>query len=829
MSDKKNKKENESEVVQLEKGDNDEQLNIPETLPVLVLRDIVVFPYMIVPLYVGRAKSKRAVDKALNTDRMILLLTQKDPNVEDPTEAQLYSAGTVGLVVRMLKLPDGRMRVLVQGISRVKVGQVKDDGKILDARVRVVQDKEPQRMTMKDKALIKNVREKFEQMARMGKQIPNEMFVIVENIEEAGKLADIIAANLDLKISDSGKVLAEERPMKRLAKVYDYLTYELEMLNIQNQINMKAQGEMDKNQREYFMRQQLKAIQKELGEDVESSEEISNYLKKIKEVKLSEEARKEVEKNIERLKKMHPESAESTVVRNYLDWMLELPWAVYSKDNLNIRRAKAVLNQDHYGLEKVKERILEYLSVRKLTSKAQGPILCFVGPPGVGKTSLGRSIARALNKKFVRISLGGVRDEAEIRGHRRTYVGALPGKIVQEVKKAGSSNPVFMMDEVDKIGTDFRGDPSSALLEVLDPEQNNSFVDHYLGVAFDLSKVLFITTANMLEPIQPAFKDRMEVIHLHGYTEEEKIEIAKRHLIPRQYEANGLTRKLVDFTTGAIKNLISLNTREAGVRNLEREIGAICRKVAHKVALGEKRVHKITIRNLEKYTGPPKIFKDQLLEEDTVGVATGMAWTPYGGDILFIEVKLMPGKGKLILTGSLGDVMKESATAALTFLKSESEKLSLEPDMFEKKDIHIHIPEGGTPKDGPSAGVSLTTALCSAFTDIPVRREIAMTGEITLRGKVIPVGGIKEKVLAAKRAGITRIIIPEKNKKDLKDIKEMYLTGIEFVFARSIKDVVDTALTKKVFNARKETAVNKETAINKEAVVNKETAVNNAL
>lgn len=798
MSENEEKKEIQEES--LDKKDDDERIDIPERLPVLVLRDIVVFPYMIVPLYVGRSKSKRAVDKVLNSDRMILLLTQKDPNVEDPDSNELYLSGTVALIVRMLKLPDGRMRVLVQGISRVKVTMIEDDGKIIDAKVQVIEDKEPKRLTIKDKALVKNVREKFEQTARMGKQIPNEIFVIVENIEEPGKLADIIAANLDLKISDSEKILAEERSMKRLAKVYEYLTYELEMLNIQNQINMKAQGEMDKNQREYFLRQQLKAIQKELGEDADASEEINNYLKKIKEVKLSDEARTEVEKNIERLKKMHPESAESTVVRNYLDWMLELPWQVYSKDNLNIRRAKTVLNQDHYGLDKVKERILEYLSVRKLTSKAHGPILCFVGPPGVGKTSLGRSIARALNKKFVRISLGGVRDEAEIRGHRRTYVGALPGKIIQELKKAATNNPIFMMDEVDKIGSDFRGDPSSALLEVLDPEQNNAFVDHYLGVAFDLSKVLFITTANMLEPIQPAFRDRMEVIHIHGYTEEEKIEIAKRHLIPRQLDANGLSRKLIDFTTGAIKNLIALNTREAGVRNLEREIGSICRKVAHKVALGEKKLHKITIRNLEKYTGPPKLFRDQLLEENTVGVATGMAWTAYGGDILFIEVKLMPGKGKLILTGSLGDVMKESATASLTFLKSKSAQLGLKPSEFEKKDIHIHIPEGGTPKDGPSAGVSLTTALCSAFVGVPVKREIAMTGEITLRGKVIPVGGIKEKVLAAKRAGITRIILPEKNKKDLIGIKESYLTGIDFVFAKNIDDVVDIALEKKVFN-----------------------------
>lgn len=778
----------------------EETLNIPETLPVLVLRDIVVFPYMIVPLYVGRIKSKRAVDKVLNADRMILLLTQKDTNVEEPTTDDLYESGTVALIVRMLKLPDGRMRVLVQGISRVKVESIVDDGKIVEAKVRVVQDQEPKRLAIKDKALIKNVRERFEQTAKLGKQIPSEIFVITENIEEPGKLADIIAANLDLKISDSEKILTEERSMKRLLKVYELLTYELELLNIQNQINIKAQGEMDKNQREYFLRQQLKAIQKELGEEGDSSEDISILIKKLKDGKLPQEAKNEVEKNIDRLKKMHPESAESTVVRNYLDWMLDLPWSVSTRDNLNLKRAQRILNQDHFGLEKVKQRILEYLSVRKLTTKAHGPILCFVGPPGVGKTSLGKSIARALNKKFVRISLGGVRDEAEIRGHRRTYVGALPGKIIQELKRAGSNNPIFMMDEVDKIGSDFRGDPSSALLEVLDPEQNDSFQDHYLGVAFDLSKVLFITTANLLEPIQPAFKDRMEVIHIHGYTEEEKIEIAKRHLIPRQLDYNGLTKKLVEFTPGAIQNLIALNTREAGVRNLEREIGSICRKVAHKVALGEKKLHRITIRNLEKYTGPPKIFRDQLLEENHVGVATGMAWTPYGGDILFIEVKLLPGKGKLIMTGSLGDVMKESATAALTFLKSKAKDLDIKQAQFDKNDIHIHIPEGGIPKDGPSAGVSLTTALCSAFMNIPVNREISMTGEITLRGKVLPVGGIKEKILAAKRAGIKKIILPIKNKKDISDIKENYLMGVEIIFVKTITEVVDIALTKKIFN-----------------------------
>jgi ATP-dependent Lon protease len=782
-----------------EKEEKLDKIKIPDSLPVLVLRDIVVFPYMIVPLYVGRAKSKKAVDVALNSDRLILLLTQKDMNVEDPGEEQLYQFGTVALIVRMLKLPDGRMRVLIQGISRVKVRTLIDDGKTLQAEVVQVEDEEPADLTLENKAMIKNVRQKFEQVGKLGKQISNEILIIAENIEEAGKLADIIASNLELKIEESQKILEEMNSLKRLGKIHEYLNYEIEMLNVQNQINLKAQGEMDKNQKEYFLRQQLKAIKKELGEEAENIDEINGYLKKLEEVKMPEAARKETEKNVERLKKMHPESAESSVIRTYLDWIFELPWGTASKDNMNLKRAKSILNQDHYGLEKVKERILEYLSVRKLTAKAHGPILCFVGPPGVGKTSLGKSIARALNKKFVRISLGGVRDEAEIRGHRRTYVGALPGKIIQELKNAGSNNPVFMMDEVDKIGMDFRGDPSSALLEVLDPEQNNSFTDHYLGVPFDLSKVLFITTANLLEPIQPAFRDRMEVIEINGYTEEEKIEIARRHLIPRQVETNGLNFHLIEFTPGALKNIIALYTREAGVRNLEREIGGICRKVAHKVALGERKLVKITIRNLEKYAGIPKLFRDQLLEEDSVGVATGMAWTPYGGDILFIEVKLIPGKGTLILTGSLGDVMKESASAALSLIKASSSQLQLAPEKFEKNDIHIHIPEGGIPKDGPSAGITLTTALISAFTGIAVNREIAMTGEITLRGKVLPVGGVKEKVLAARRAGIKTIIMPEKNKKDLSELKNGHIQSMNFIFIHDFKDAVNAALVKKIF------------------------------
>lgn len=776
------------------KKEDAEKLDIPENIPVLVLRDIVVFPYMIVPLYVGRVKSKRAIDNALNGDRMILLLTQKDATVENPKPEEMYKMGTVALIVRMLKLPDGRMRVLAQGISRAKVKTINDNGKLRVAKINIIEDKESKRLSIKDKAIIKNVREKFEQTAKLGKQIPNEIFVIAENIKEPGKLADIIASNLDLKLENSQEILNEERSIPRLSKVYDFLNYELELLNIQNQINLKAQGEMDKNQREYFLRQQLAAIKKELGESDENEGEINNYKTRLSEIEVPKEAKKEINKNIDKLKKMHPESAESTVVRNYLDWMLDIPWEESTVDNMDLIRAKEILDADHYGLDKVKQRILEYLSVRKLTSKATGPILCFVGPPGVGKTSLGRSIARALNKKFVRVSLGGVHDEAEIRGHRRTYIGALPGKIIQEIKKAGSNNPVFMMDEVDKIGSDFRGDPSSALLEVLDPEQNDTFTDHYLGVSFDLSRVLFITTANLLEPIQPAFRDRMEIIHIHGYTEEEKIEIARKHLIPRQIKSNGLSRKLISFSTGAIRNIIGLYTREAGVRNLEREIGSVCRKVAHKVATGEKKLFKITDKNLEEYTGPPKLFRDQLLEEDMVGVATGMAWTPYGGDILFVETKLIPGKGKLILTGSLGKVMQESATAALSFIKSQSSELGIDEEKFEKYDIHIHFPEGGIPKDGPSAGVALTTALTSLFCNKKVNRKVSMTGEITLRGKVLPVGGIKEKVLAAKRAGIKKIILPEKNKKDLSDINKIYLKGIEFVFVRDIEVAVAEAM-----------------------------------
>jgi ATP-dependent Lon protease len=583
-------------------------------------------------------------------------------------------------------------------------------------------------------------------------------------------------------------------PFERLKKVYELLTKELEMLDVQSRITSEAKGEMDKLQRQYFLRQQLKAIQKELGEGSEIQEEIKGYREKLKKLKVAKEIREELEKQIDRLSQMHPESAETAVVRNYLDWMFALPWNKSTVDNLDLIKARKILDEDHYGLDKVKERILEYLGVRKLSKKIKGPILCFVGPPGVGKTSLGRSIARALGRKFNRISLGGVRDEAEIRGHRRTYVGAMPGRIIQGIRRSGSNNPVYMMDEVDKIGADFRGDPSSALLEVLDPEQNNSFRDHYLGVPFDLSKVMFITTANLLDPIQPAFRDRMEILQLPGYTEEEKLQIALRHLVPKQVQENALSSDYISFTKGAIQKIIALYTREAGVRNLEREIASVCRKVARRVAEGKEKITRITSQNIERYLGPPKIFRDQLLKKDRIGVATGVAWTASGGEILFVESIKMKGKGQLSLTGSLGDVMKESAQAALSYARAHTKDLGIDLRIFSQNDFHIHIPEGAIPKDGPSAGVTIATSLISVCTNRKVHRDVAMTGEITLRGIVLPVGGIKEKVLAAQRAGVKRMIMPMASKKDLIDIPKKVKSEMEFIFVEEIGEVFKHAL-----------------------------------
>jgi len=776
--------------------DRDKKIHVPKELPILMLRDIVVFPYMVIPLFVGREKSKNAIDHSLSTDRMILLLTQKNMEIEEPKKRDVYEVGTVALIMRMLKLPDGRMRILAQGLVRARIGKLDEDKPFYTAAITVIPEPEEAEKSIEVEALIKNTRSGLEKASSLGKDIPPEVLILSANIDEPGRLADLTAANLDLKTSEAQQILEVADPLQRLKKVFELLTRELELLDIQSKISTEAKGEMDKLQKQYFLRQQMKAIQKELGEGTEIQEEITAYRKKLTKLEISPEVKEELEKQISRLSQMHPESAETAVVRNYLDWMFDLPWNKSTVDNLDLKKAKHILDEDHYGLERVKERILEYLGVRKLSKKIKGPIMCFVGPPGVGKTSLGRSIARALGREFIRISLGGVRDEAEIRGHRRTYVGALPGKIIQGLRRVKSNNPVFMMDEVDKIGADFRGDPSSALLEVLDPEQNYSFRDHYLGVPFDLSKVMFITTANLLDPIQPAFRDRMEILRLPGYTEEEKLQIAMRHLVPKQIMENALDEKLIIFTKGAVKKIISLYTREAGVRNLEREIASVCRKVARHVAEGKEKSTRITSQSIENYLGPSKIFKDQLLQKDSVGVATGVAWTATGGEIIFVESTKMKGKGQLSLTGSLGEVMKESAQAAVSYARAHAEELGIDGQIFLKNDFHIHIPEGAIPKDGPSAGVTIATSLISICSGLKVKHDVAMTGEITLRGNVLPVGGVKEKVLAAQRAGVKKIILPLPNKKDMADIPSKIKREMEFIFVESIYDVFDNALVK---------------------------------
>jgi ATP-dependent Lon protease len=776
------------------KDRSEEQVRIPELLPVLPLRDLVVFPFIIVPLSVSRERSIRAVDQALAENRMILLLSQRDKDVEEPEPKDLYDFGTVAVIMRMLKLPDGRTRVLVQGVSRARVGQFQDRQGYLSARIEVVEEPQPADQPLEVQALMRNVKKQLERAASLGKPISSEIMVIANNLESAGRLADLTASNLDLKVEDAQQILQVAEPDQRLRRVNDLLNREIDLLTMQQEINTHAREEIDRSQREYFLRQQLKAIQTELGEGNDLAEEIEQLRDKARKAGMPTKVLEEVDRQISKLERMHPDSAETATVRNYLEWMLTIPWSRQTRDNLDLKKAQKILDEDHYGLEKVKERILEYLSVRKLKDRMKGPILCFVGPPGVGKTSLGRSIARALGRKFVRISLGGVRDEAEIRGHRRTYVGSMPGRIIQGMHQAGSINPVFMLDEVDKLGADYRGDPSSALLEVLDPEQNNSFRDHYLGVPYDLSRVMFIATANLMDPIHPAFRDRMEVIYLSGYTEEEKLIIARRHLVPKQLAENGLEAAEVTLSDSALRTVISEYTREAGLRNLEREIASVCRKVARRVALGKGKRHRITAGRARALLGAPKVRPEQQLQRDQIGVATGLAWTATGGDIMFVEATTMRGTGKLILTGQLGEVMKESAKAALSYARSRAREFGVEADYFFKNDIHVHVPEGAIPKDGPSAGITMATAMLSAFTDRPVRRQVAMTGEITLRGNVLPVGGIKEKVLAARRAGIHSIILPEANRTNLDEIPRYLKRDMKFFFVSDVQEVFTIAL-----------------------------------
>ncbi|HPC82849.1 MAG TPA: endopeptidase La [Thermoanaerobaculaceae bacterium] len=782
-----------------EKPANDQEsreqvIVIPDELPAMALKDAVLFPFVMVPLSVGRDRSVAAVDQALAENRLLLLLSQRDPNLESPSAADLYTVGTVAGILRMIKLPDGRVRILVQGLARARVDFFTQEEPYFRAHITRLEEPAMPSGDLEVEAFIRTLRANLEKVVELGKSISPEVMLIAGSLEDGGRLADLVASNLTLRPDEAQRVLEATDLKERMRIVNEMLEHELALLEVQREISTQVQGEVDRNQREYLLRQQLRQIQKELGETDDMDQEIARYRELVESKPLSEEAKNEAGKQLKRLRTMHGESAEAAVIRTYLDWLVGLPWGTFSEDNLDLAHGRQVLDEDHYDLEKIKQRILEFLAVRKLKADSRGPILCFVGPPGVGKTSLGRSIARALGRRFVRISLGGVHDEAEIRGHRRTYVGAMPGRIIQGINQAGTANPVFMLDEIDKIGADYRGDPSAALLEVLDPEQNFSFRDHYLDVAFDLSTVMFIATANVTETIHPAFLDRMEVIRLSGYTEDEKLHIARRHLIPKQVSENGLKPQHVRFTESGLRFLITRYTREAGLRNLEREIGSLCRKVAVAVAEGSTRRHTVTPRMIEKHLGPVKFLPEEQLAQDRVGVATGLAWTPVGGDILHVEALALPGKGELILTGHLGEVMKESAQAALSFLRANAEALGISASVFTERAFHVHVPAGAIPKDGPSAGVTLLCALASAASGRAVRRDLAMTGEITLRGQVLPVGGIKEKVLAALQAGIVEVVLPAQNRRDLVELAPELRAMVRPTFVEQAQEVLALAL-----------------------------------
>jgi ATP-dependent Lon protease len=774
-----------------EDGANSE---IPTSLPLLPVRDIVVFCDMVLPLFVGRDKSIRAVEEGVARDGFLMLATQKDPAIEDPATDDIYSVGTVGRVLRMLKLPDGRVKALVQGVAKAKILRYLRKRSFYRVKIEKVEEQPAGEINLEIEALMRTVGENSEKILSLRGEMSGDIGSILQSIEEPGKLADLAASNLKLKIQESQELLELVEPVERLKKVNDLLSRELELSTVQAKIESEVKGEISKSQRDYFLREQVRAIYKELGEQDDKTVEIEDYRRKIKRAKMPKEADKEAIKQLKRLEQMHPDSAEATVSRTYLDWLAELPWGKSSRDRFDIAEAKAVLEKEHYGLNKVKDRILEYLSVRKLNPKMKGPILCFVGPPGVGKTSLGQSIGRALKRKFIRISLGGIRDEAEIRGHRRTYIGAMPGRILQGLKQCGSNNPVFMMDEIDKLGADFRGDPSSALLEALDPEQNFAFSDHFVNIPFDLSKVMFILTANLTDTIPSALLDRMEVISLSGYTAEEKIVIAKNYLIPRQIKENGLKTRTTSMSSGALQQMITEYTSEAGLRNLEREIGAICRKVARKIAEGQKEPFRVTKGNLHKYLGVPKYGPEMDKEENQVGLSTGLAWTQAGGEVLYVEASLIGGKGDLIVTGQLGDVMQESARAAVSYARANLASLGVDVKKIANFDIHIHVPAGAIPKDGPSAGIAMATALISALTNKAVRSDVAMTGEITLRGRVLPIGGLREKALGAMRAGIRTVIIPEKNKKELSELPQHLRRKIEFVPVKQMSAVLERAI-----------------------------------
>ena len=760
-------------------------------LPVLPLRDIVVFPHMIVPLFVGREKSISALEEVMKDDKQILLVAQKNAGQDDPSVDDLYRVGTVSSVLQLLKLPDGTVKVLVEGSARAEINQFIDNPNFFQADASLLSEVEVDPKEVE--ALSRTVVGQFEQFVKLNKKVAPEVLVTLNKVDDAGKLADTVAAHLSLKIADKQQLLETSSLTERLERLYAFMEGEISVLQVEKRVRSRVKRQMEKTQREYYLNEQMKAIQKELGEIDEGKDELSELEEKITKSKLTKEAREKAQAELKKLRSMSPMSAEATVVRNYLDWLLGIPWKKRSKLSKDINKAELVLDEDHYGLEKVKERIVEYLAVQQRVEKIKGPIICLVGPPGVGKTSLGRSLAKATGRKFVRFSLGGVRDEAEIRGHRRTYIGSMPGKIIQQMKKAGTSNPLFMLDEIDKMGADFRGDPSSALLEVLDPEQNGSFADHYLEVDYDLSDVMFICTANTLRMPQPLL-DRMEIIRLAGYTEEEKLEICKRHLIPKQRKDHGLKEAEWGLSDDALTDLIRYYTREAGVRNLEREIANLARKSVKEIVGGDKAAIKITRRNLEKYAGVKRFRFGEAELDDMVGVTTGLAWTEVGGELLSIEAVKLPGKGRMTITGKLGDVMQESVQAAKSFVRSRSAALGIKTAVFEKNDIHIHVPEGATPKDGPSAGIAMVTSIVSVLTQIPVNASVAMTGEVTLRGRVLPIGGLKEKLLAALRGGLKTVLIPKENEKDLADIPANVKKGLKIIPVAHVDEVLKVAL-----------------------------------
>ncbi len=774
-----------------------EQIEIPQSLPLLPVRDIVVFPYMIIPLFVGRDSSIKSVEEALaRSDRLILLASQKDISDEHPSSDGIYRMGTVSMIMRMRKLPDGRIKILTQGLCKANITEFTHTQPYFEVKINKV-DETPLASIAEAEALARNVREQLEKVIALGKVLSPDILMVLDDITDPGRLADLVASNLGLKVSEAQGVLETTEPLERLKKIFDFLTREIEVLSIQAKIRSQAKDEMTKSQKEYFLREQIRAIKSELGDPDSKTEEVNELREKVLACKMPPEVEQETLKQLGRLERMHPDASEASMLRTYVDWLIETPWSKQTLDNLDLARAKQILDEDHYNLTKIKERILEYLAVRKLKERMKGPILCFTGPPGVGKTSLGRSIARTMGREFVRVSLGGVKDEAEIRGHRRTYVGALPGRIIQGLKQVATNNPVFVLDEIDKLGSDFRGDPSAALLEVLDPEQNNTFRDHYLNVPFDLSNVMFVATCNILDTIPSALKDRMEIIPLAGYTEEEKFFIAIKYLIPKQITENGLNPSLIDFTGNAIKTVISHYTREAGLRNLERNIATLSRKTAKLVAEGKKEKTTITHEMVQKLLGPAIFVREDEQEKDEIGIATGLAWTAFGGEILYVETTTMKGKGIITLTGQLGEVMKESGQAALGLIRSRAKDFGIDEEIFATTDIHVHFPAGGVPKDGPSAGITMAASMISRLKGVPIRKDVAMTGEITLTGRVLPIGGLKEKALAAMRHGIRTIIIPDKNKKDLEDIPEEYRANLTFIPVKTIDQVLDVVLTKK--------------------------------